>query len=163
MRDQSGAPIELKLLLLTSRADPDLHSHFHQPQKPHKRSTHLPPIMAKSTRSKVKRAHRAKKREDSVYAAAESARLQRLNAKLVGLTTQDPPTEEVSEDEEEGGEDEKMQGMSWFACLGLLDQDGVGLDALEMLGSPPRALESVSMPSVRARSGCRTLTCSLKR
>ncbi|KZV69137.1 hypothetical protein PENSPDRAFT_652601 [Peniophora sp. CONT] len=64
--------------------------------------------MAKSTRSKVKRAHRAKKREDSVYAAVEAARLQRLNAKLVGLTTQDPPTEEVSEDEE-GGEDEKMQ------------------------------------------------------
>ncbi|VDC06933.1 unnamed protein product [Peniophora sp. CBMAI 1063] len=63
--------------------------------------------MAKSTRSKVKRAHRAKKREDSVYAAVEAARLQRLNAKLVGLTTQDPPTEVVSEDEE--GDDEKMQ------------------------------------------------------
>lgn len=43
--------------------------------------------MAKSTRSKVKRAFRAKKRTDGVYAAAEAARLQRLNAKLRALTT----------------------------------------------------------------------------
>jgi len=38
--------------------------------------------MAKSTRSKVKRAYRAKKREDGVYAAHEAARLQRLSSKL---------------------------------------------------------------------------------
>ncbi|PFH52682.1 hypothetical protein AMATHDRAFT_139431 [Amanita thiersii Skay4041] len=39
--------------------------------------------MAKSTRSKVKRAYRHRKRETGVYAAAEAARLHRLNAKLV--------------------------------------------------------------------------------
>ncbi|KAH7887941.1 hypothetical protein F5I97DRAFT_1935979 [Phlebopus sp. FC_14] len=38
--------------------------------------------MAKSTRSKVKRAFRAKKRESGIYAATEAARLDRLNAKL---------------------------------------------------------------------------------
>ncbi|KAG2370024.1 hypothetical protein BDR07DRAFT_1468190 [Suillus spraguei] len=38
--------------------------------------------MAKSTRSKVKRSFRAKKREEGVYAATEAARLQRLNSKL---------------------------------------------------------------------------------
>ena len=117
--------------------------------------------MAKSTRSKVKRAHRAKKREDSVYAAVEAARLQRLNAKLVGLTTQDPPTEVVSEDDEGG--DEKMQGMSGFHCLGLLDPESVDLETMANLGSPPRALESVSSPSVHAQNGCRTLMFSLQR
>jgi hypothetical protein len=38
--------------------------------------------MAKSTRSKVKRSFRAKKRDEGVYAATESARLHRLNSKL---------------------------------------------------------------------------------
>ncbi|KAF7776381.1 hypothetical protein Agabi119p4_4774 [Agaricus bisporus var. burnettii] len=38
--------------------------------------------MAKSTRSKVKRSFRNKKRETGVYAATEAARLQRLNLKL---------------------------------------------------------------------------------
>ncbi|KAG6335305.1 hypothetical protein ID866_3789 [Astraeus odoratus] len=38
--------------------------------------------MAKSLRSKTKRAFRAKKRESGVYAATEAARLHRLNAKL---------------------------------------------------------------------------------
>lgn len=38
--------------------------------------------MAKSLRSKTKRAFRAKKRSSGVYAATEAARLNRLNAKL---------------------------------------------------------------------------------
>jgi len=38
--------------------------------------------MAKSIRSKAKRAFRAKKREDGVYAATHAARLQRLHAKV---------------------------------------------------------------------------------
>ncbi|ETW84341.1 hypothetical protein HETIRDRAFT_123946 [Heterobasidion irregulare TC 32-1] len=41
--------------------------------------------MAKSTRSKVKRAYRSKKRTEGVYHALEAARLQRLSAKLCGL------------------------------------------------------------------------------
>ncbi|EJF62944.1 hypothetical protein BD309DRAFT_853783 [Dichomitus squalens] len=43
--------------------------------------------MAKSTRSKVKRHFRAKKREQGVYAATEAARLHRLNMKLKVLIT----------------------------------------------------------------------------
>ena len=42
--------------------------------------------MAKSTRSKVKRSFRAKKREEGVYAVTEAARLQRLNLKLRKIT-----------------------------------------------------------------------------
>jgi len=38
--------------------------------------------MAKSTRSKIKRSFRAKKREEGVYAATEAGRLHRLNSKL---------------------------------------------------------------------------------
>ncbi|KAL5488127.1 hypothetical protein ACEPAI_6235 [Sanghuangporus weigelae] len=45
--------------------------------------------MAKSTRSKVKRAYRAKKREDSVYAAIEAARLERLSSKLRAIREAD--------------------------------------------------------------------------
>ncbi|KAI6047380.1 hypothetical protein EDC04DRAFT_3085964 [Pisolithus marmoratus] len=41
--------------------------------------------MAKSLRSKVKRAFRAKKRTEGVYAAVEAARLNRLNVKLAGV------------------------------------------------------------------------------
>jgi len=43
--------------------------------------------MAKSTRSKVKRAFRSKKRTEGVFAAADAARLQRLSAKLHALTS----------------------------------------------------------------------------
>jgi len=59
--------------------------------------------MAKSTRSKGKRAFRAKKRTDGVYAATEAARLQRLNAKLRTLTT---PTAEGEEEMAEENERE---------------------------------------------------------
>ncbi|KAL5527310.1 hypothetical protein ACEPAG_6101 [Sanghuangporus baumii] len=45
--------------------------------------------MAKSTRSKVKRSYRAKKREDSVYAAIEAARLERLSSKLRAIREAD--------------------------------------------------------------------------
>lgn len=45
--------------------------------------------MAKSTRSKVKRHYRAKKREEGVYAAVEAARLERLSAKLAVVRNRD--------------------------------------------------------------------------
>lgn len=44
--------------------------------------------MAKSLRSKAKRAFRAKKRTEGVYAAAEAARLNRLNTILAGISKQ---------------------------------------------------------------------------
>ncbi|TFK76123.1 hypothetical protein BDN72DRAFT_810153 [Pluteus cervinus] len=43
--------------------------------------------MAKSTRSKVKRSFRSKKRQEGIYAATEAARLQRLNAKLLAVAS----------------------------------------------------------------------------
>ncbi|OJA15309.1 hypothetical protein AZE42_00953 [Rhizopogon vesiculosus] len=51
--------------------------------------------MAKSTRSKVKRSFRAKKREEGVYAATEAARLNRLNSKLTAKI--DDGDEELAE------------------------------------------------------------------
>ncbi|KAH9943088.1 uncharacterized protein BXZ73DRAFT_97146 [Epithele typhae] len=61
--------------------------------------------MAKSTRSKVKRHFRAKKREDSVYAAVEAARLHRLNSKLRALVSlsgkEDPDADAMAADKEE--------------------------------------------------------------
>jgi len=57
--------------------------------------------MAKSTRSKVKRAYRAKKREAGVYAAAEAARLHRLNAKLARIVA----SEEDMPLDNSGGDD----------------------------------------------------------
>jgi len=67
--------------------------------------------MAKSTRSKVKRSFRAKKRTEGVYAAVEAARLNRLHQKLKVLTTRDKegdleiPDEEVGAfSDEEGAE-----------------------------------------------------------
>ena len=107
--------------------------------------------MAKSTRSKVKRAFRAKKRTEGVFAAVEAARLQRLNAKLRALTTagvnddnddgrQETGNrkEEVEEGDPEGegdeqGQDVRMSGSCWFAALGLLDHLDVSPAAMHRL------------------------------
>ena len=96
--------------------------------------------MAKSTRSKVKRHFRAKKRTEGVYAAAEAARLHRLHQKLKVLTTNDNdgdvdiPEETVeSFSEEEGAQ---QPGWYWFANLGLVDPADVtaeGMQAMEHL------------------------------
>ena len=62
--------------------------------------------MAKSTRSKVKRHFRAKKREQGVYAATEAARLHRLNMQLKALITTDEGGDEDAQMPEEGAEGE---------------------------------------------------------
>ncbi|KAI1792882.1 hypothetical protein LXA43DRAFT_972227 [Ganoderma leucocontextum] len=64
--------------------------------------------MAKSTRSKVKRHFRAKKREQGVYAATEAARLHRLSMKLKTLVAQGDEDEEMPEGER-GAETEIAQ------------------------------------------------------
>ncbi|KAI0650053.1 hypothetical protein C8Q79DRAFT_942130 [Trametes meyenii] len=61
--------------------------------------------MAKSTRSKVKRSFRAKKRTEGVYAATEAARLHRLHSKLKALTTAEP---EEGEEDVDGKGDAQM-------------------------------------------------------
>jgi len=86
--------------------------------------------MAKSMRSKVKRSFRSKKRESGVYAATEAARLSRLNAKLVSLTskehTGDAPVEQ-------GQEWKEVPGWCWFAVFGLLDANDITAESLEGL------------------------------
>ncbi|KAF9008689.1 hypothetical protein BDQ17DRAFT_1323263 [Cyathus striatus] len=54
--------------------------------------------MAKSTRSKVKRSFRHKKREEGVYAATEAARLNRLNTKLQQVIQKDVDADIMAED-----------------------------------------------------------------
>lgn len=61
--------------------------------------------MAKSTRSKVKRSFRSKKRESGVYAATEAARLQRLNLKLHQTTKKDQDGDVEVDVAEENSED----------------------------------------------------------
>ena len=90
--------------------------------------------MAKSLRSKVKRAFRSKKRESGIYAATEAARLERLNARLLQIIKTD--TTHVAEGKGEGD-----SGWCWFACLGLLDPNDITLETLERFPlTPPRLL-----------------------
>jgi hypothetical protein len=67
--------------------------------------------MAKSLRSKVKRAFRAKKRVDGVYAATHAARLQRLHAKIDAIVaTPKPVHDEILEEGDEEVQEEEMVG-----------------------------------------------------
>jgi len=67
-------------------------------------------IMAKSLRSKSKRAFRAKKREDGVYAATHAARLQRLHAKIDAIVATPKPVHDKNlEDIENAEGDEEVQ------------------------------------------------------
>ena len=88
--------------------------------------------MGKSIRSKTKRAFRAKKREDSVYAAVHAARLNRLHKKLMDITLTDADgdaeIEEVSEfeDEKDGsGMQGRYRCRSAYLLLGLVDPDDI--------------------------------------
>ena len=97
--------------------------------------------MAKSTRSKVKRSFRAKKRTEGVYAATEAARLHRLNMKLRSVVTTSK-----DEDEEMPAEgDDAAEGEEWmeegragsspfsFAILGLVDPDDITTESMRAL------------------------------
>jgi Protein of unknown function (DUF2423) len=119
--------------------------------------------MAKSTRSKVKRSHRAKKRETGVYAAVEAARLQRLNAKLVALTTQEAANADIDADDDEGRmADESgsspLAGWCWFASFGLLDPDAISPEALGRAGLAGPSADAVdgagSLAPRRGRRAC---------
>ena len=88
--------------------------------------------MAKSTRSKVKRAYRAKKRDDSVYAAIEAARLERLSSKLRAVRDADQEGD-VELAGVEGEESTPAPGSSWFLLLGLVDHRDVNLESLERM------------------------------
>lgn len=83
--------------------------------------------MAKSTRSKVKRAFRSKKRESGVYAATEAARLQRLSMKLHQAMRKDQDGDAEVDTTEQNAED---PGWYWFARFGMLDPNDITLDNL---------------------------------
>ena len=116
--------------------------------------------MAKSTRSKVKRAFRAKKRTEGVYAATEAARLQRLNTKLRALTTTtttaevdddedgDNPKKEGEEERDDQDQDARLSGSFWFAAFGLIDHLDVSPAAMHQLSLghrvPPYLRHSLS-------------------
>ena len=94
--------------------------------------------MAKSTRSKIKRQWRAKKRDDSVYAATEAARLHRLSQKLKIITQTDVEGDFEVEDATQGDEEvantqDEMQGRYWAHALGLLDQESITPERMEIL------------------------------
>lgn len=95
----------------------------------------LHPTMAKSTRSKVKRHFRAKKRTEGVYAVAEAARLNRLHQKLKVITTLDKDGDvDVPEESFSGQEDAQQQpGWYWFADFGLLDPADVTAEGMQRL------------------------------
>ena len=87
--------------------------------------------MAKSTRSKVKRAYRAKKRESGVYAAAEAARLQKLNAKLARIISSDTGKDKV-EVEEHGEDNDTVAGLFCSPIFALLDSSVITPELLHM-------------------------------
>jgi len=95
--------------------------------------------MAKSTRSKVKRAFRAKKRTQGAFAAADAARLLRLNEKLRTLST----TAVVYEKDEESGGDSGLErgGKEQDVDMPVKDADG-NVD-LEMMSPPTAAAEGI--------------------
>ena len=104
-------------------------SGFHPNTQP---STSHQLAMAKSLRSKTKRAFRSKKRQSGVYAAAAAGRLHRLNSKLIQTIQKDSDGDVLLE------EGDNIPGWCWFATFGLLDPNDITLEGLEGLttGSP---------------------------
>lgn len=84
--------------------------------------------MAKSQRSKVKRSFRREKREglSSAYQVIESARLQRLSAKLRAKFADDAATGDDAEVVMKDAGDGSPAGWLEFALFGLIDQDDLG-------------------------------------
>ncbi|KAL1727198.1 hypothetical protein EV714DRAFT_254132 [Schizophyllum commune] len=109
--------------------------------------------MAKSLRSKVKRSFRNKKREDSVYAATEAARLERLNAKLRNTIATDADGDVAIADEEAdgtpGGDDgERIAG-------GRGEDDDAGADGSMDVDGAPKQTSSSKRVSTHGPRGSR--------
>ena len=87
--------------------------------------------MAKSMRSKTKRAFRRTKREAGVFAAADAARLERLSKKLAAKVAADKdgdaPMEEeaVAEGEDEAGEGESLKVLVVAEDMDRTEGEGV--------------------------------------
>ena len=96
--------------------------------------------MGKSTRSKVKRHFRAKKREEGVYAATEAARLHRLNMKLKGIASADKEGDVELEDAETDGTVNAVDGSYLYFFLGILDHEDVTPEVMEAFAKARPAL-----------------------
>jgi hypothetical protein len=83
--------------------------------------------MAKSTRSKTKRSYRRVKREDSAYAVAHAARLERLSKKLADIANIEQPSASLERDDDSSEERLDMDEQGWpiFALFGLIDPDDI--------------------------------------
>ena len=99
---------------------------------PYTLTNDTPRTMAKSTRSKVKRSFRAKKREQGVYAATEAARLARLHQKLHGIASTDAEGDVAVEgaEQEEMYDEAEHGGSYWSFWLGVLDHEAITPDTL---------------------------------
>lgn len=105
--------------------------------------------MGKSTRSKVKRSWRAKKREEGVYAATEAARLHRLHQKLKVITKTDAEGDLEVEDEASNVEEllktqDGMGGRYCLSFLGLIDHERITSEGMEKLISAKRGASHAS-------------------
>ena len=90
--------------------------------------------MAKSTRSKVKRSFRAKKREEGAYAVTEAAQVHRLHQKLKRIVAEDVEGD-VSLDDAPADEKIEEGGGYWLPFwLGLLDHEDLSAEMLERVG-----------------------------
>jgi hypothetical protein len=98
--------------------------------------------MAKSMRSKTKRSFRRTKRESGVFAAADAARLERLNRRLAAKVSADkdgdaPMGEEqeaegaVAEEGGQGGEGESWE--AFYQLVGLMNPERLGEGSWEMM------------------------------
>ncbi len=121
--------------------------------------------MAKSTRSKVKRSFRAKKRTDGVYAAVEAARLNRLHNRLKAIATTELDVADEEGDEMEEGARMETEGDAaaagwspfWLAGLALVDAQDITADGMAdflRLGAGERTLHT-PVPGKGARKSKR--------
>ncbi|GAB1519371.1 hypothetical protein RhiXN_00303 [Rhizoctonia solani] len=84
--------------------------------------------MAKSTRSKSKRAFRRTKREEGVYAAVHAARLERLSSKLAAKVSADKDGDQAMEEEDT---EEQVKDGSEGECRSALSYRFHGTNACE--------------------------------
>ncbi|KAI6105764.1 hypothetical protein F5141DRAFT_1064839 [Pisolithus sp. B1] len=96
--------------------------------------------MAKSLRSKVKRAFRAKKRTEGVYAATEAARLDRLNTILAGISKQRKEGSVIGDDPKTP----EVDGQGDPARRAILHEDSMDLEGSEEARARPETSNRVS-------------------
>lgn len=114
--------------------------------------------MAKSTRSKVKRHFRAKKRTEGVYAAAEAARLNRLHKKLEALTIKG--TDELEEEVPSFSDNREDQMRGWYTILGLFDPENVSAESMDIFSRMVNSDDEEPVCGIFDRESKNTYLCT---